>query len=76
MTTYLPPEGPLPRWLSVNQAAELLGMNPKTIYRRIDDGTFRASRVGPRFLRIETESVLNLLPHTESEGQRHGLEKS
>lgn len=40
----------------VNQAADLLSVTTKTLYRHMRDGTVGSVRVGPRLLRI---------PHTE-----------
>jgi excisionase family DNA binding protein len=44
------------RLWSVAQAANLLSVTTKTIYRHIQDGMVGSVRVGPRLLRI---------PHTE-----------
>jgi excisionase family DNA binding protein len=48
----------LPALLSIAQVAEATGLSDKTIRRRIDDGTFKAHRIGPRILRIERDSIL------------------
>jgi excisionase family DNA binding protein len=61
----------LPRWLSVSQTAALAQTSPKTIYRYIENGILPAVRVGPRFLRIESDAVLNLLSPSAPEGQHH-----
>lgn len=39
--------------ISLAEAAEHLGVNPKTIRRRISDGTLTAYRSGPRLLRVD-----------------------
>lgn len=39
-------------WLTVYEAADHLGVNHNTIRRAIYRGDLRASRVGPRMLRI------------------------
>jgi excisionase family DNA binding protein len=44
------------RLWSVGQAADLLSVTTKTVYRHIQDGMVGSVRVGPRLLRI---------PHTE-----------
>jgi excisionase family DNA binding protein len=44
------------RLWSVSQAADLLSVTTKTVYRHIHDGKVGSVRVGPRLLRI---------PHTE-----------
>lgn len=45
-------------WLSVQQAADHIGVSDKTIRRRIDEGVLRAERFGPKLLRIDL-AVLN-----------------
>lgn len=42
----------LPEAVSVQKAAEILGVNPMTIRRWIKASYIRASRVGPRLIRI------------------------
>lgn len=45
-------------WISINQAAFELGLNPKTIRRRIADGTLRAMRVvGTNAIRIRRSDL-------------------
>jgi excisionase family DNA binding protein len=46
---------------SVNDAAEVLGCNPKTIRRYISDGRLTGYRVGPRLVRIDLNEVDSLL---------------
>jgi excisionase family DNA binding protein len=48
----------LPLFLSLAQVAEATGLSEKTISRRVHDGTLRATRLGPRVLRIERASVV------------------
>lgn len=43
--------------ISVAEAAERLKVNPRTIRRRIADGTLRAYRLGPRQLRVDVADV-------------------
>ena len=59
MTHYVAP--PLPALPTIGQVADFTGFSPKTIRRRIADGTLKAHRIGPRCIRIERESVLELL---------------
>lgn len=47
----------LTRWLSVNEAAAHLSVNPKTIYRSIESGRLAASRVGDRAIRIRLSDL-------------------
>jgi excisionase family DNA binding protein len=54
------PERDLPRHPSVQQSAEYLGVDPKTIRRWISGGLIRAHRVGPRLIRVERESLSKL----------------
>jgi excisionase family DNA binding protein len=51
----------LPALLSIAQLAEATGLSDKTIRRRIADKTLTAHRIGPRLIRIERDSVLELL---------------
>ena len=45
-------------FISINQAAFELGLNPKTIRRRIADGTLRAMRVvGTNAIRIRRSDL-------------------
>jgi excisionase family DNA binding protein len=55
------PEGALPRVVSPGQSAAYAGVDVKTIYRRIEDGTLPAIRFGPRCIRIRREDLLKLL---------------
>ena len=45
------------KFLSIDQAAEYAGVSGRTIRRRIADGTLRAQRLGPRFIRIRVEDL-------------------
>ena len=45
------PAGPA-RWMSLNEAAEYTGLSPKTIRRRVSDGSVKAFRAGPREIRF------------------------
>ena len=45
------------RLASINETANYVGVNPKTIRRRIADGTLTGHRVGPRLIRIDLDEV-------------------
>jgi excisionase family DNA binding protein len=50
----------LPPRPSIQQAADWIGVNPRTVRRWISHGRLKAVRVGPRLLRIDRESLLAL----------------
>lgn len=50
----------LPPRPSIQQAADWIGVDPKTIRRWIAQGRIKAVRVGPRLIRIERESLIAL----------------
>ena len=60
MANKITPTG-LPALLDITQVADATGFSPKTIRRRVADGTLKAHRIGPRCIRIERDSVLALL---------------
>ncbi|CAF0700969.1 helix-turn-helix transcriptional regulator [Candidatus Methylacidithermus pantelleriae] len=47
--------------LRPDEAAHLLGVSRWTIYRWVDEGRLRAAKVGPRSLRVLSESVEELI---------------
>lgn len=47
--------------ITVEEAAELLGVSRRTIDRRITDGSLVAFNVGPRMVRVKTADVMKLL---------------
>lgn len=49
-----------PRHITIHEAAEHLGVDPKTIRRYISQGRLTAVRVGPRLIRIDRESLEKL----------------
>lgn len=51
----------LPALLTINQVADATGLSTKTIRRRVAGGTLRGVRIGPRAIRIDRASVLDLL---------------
>jgi excisionase family DNA binding protein len=50
----------LPSSPSIQQAADALGVSYNTIRRRIADGSLRAYRVGPRVIRVDRDSLIEL----------------
>lgn len=46
---------------SIADAAEFAGVNPKTIRRRIADGTLAGYRMGPRLIRVDLDELDALL---------------
>jgi excisionase family DNA binding protein len=51
--------------VSIAEAAKLADVHPRTIRRRIADGTLTAYKLGPRLIRIdiaELDSLLTLIP--------------
>lgn len=51
----------LPKLLTIQQAADHVGLDPRAIRRRISEGDLVAYRVGPRAIRVDAESLLALL---------------
>ncbi len=49
------------RLLRAEEAATFLGVSKWTIYRWIEDGRLRATKVGPGCLRIFSESIEDLV---------------
>ena len=47
--------------LTVEEAAEVLGISRSTAYRRVDDGTLPVLRLGDRTTRVVTGELLRLL---------------
>ncbi len=50
----------LPYRPTIQQAAEYLNVNPKSIRRYISQGRLTAVRVGPRLIRVERDSLIAL----------------
>ena len=62
-----------PDLLSVEQAAEILGLSTRTIYRRVRSGHIPASRIpGGQELRIHKEDLLASLVPVEPKGGDDG----
>lgn len=51
----------LRRFLTIEDAAERLGVNPKTIRRRIADGSLTGYRMGPRLIRVDADELDRLM---------------
>jgi len=56
--------GQVKRLLSIREAAELTGVHPVTIRRRIEAGELTAYRAGKRLIRGKCDDVLNLFRAT------------
>jgi excisionase family DNA binding protein len=50
----------LPAKPSIGQTAEFLNIDPKTVRRYIAQGRLTACRIGPRLIRVDRQSVLDL----------------
>jgi excisionase family DNA binding protein len=48
------------QWPTLQEAADLFGVSTRTMRRRIADGTVRATRFGPRLIRIYPSSLQSL----------------
>lgn len=46
--------------ISIDEAADRLGVSTKTVRRRISDGTLKAVRIGPRIIRIDAASLASV----------------
>lgn len=54
--------------VTLTEAGQTLGVSPRTIRRRIADGTLRGYRIGPRLIRVdlaEAKDLLHPIPTTE-----------
>ncbi len=54
--------------VSLAEAAERAGCNPKTIRRRISDGSLTGYRMGPRLIRVDADELDALLRPIPSAG--------
>lgn len=52
---------PVPKYVTLEHAADRLGVNTRTIRRRIAEGKLPAYRLGPRQIRVWTSDVDALL---------------
>lgn len=51
----------LPSRISLQKAADEIGVSTRTVRRYITDGRLRAYRIGPRLIKVDGESVRELL---------------
>ena len=57
------------QFLSIADAASLLNVNPRTVRRRIADGSLTGFRVGPSLIRLdpaEVEALLRPIPNAKT----------
>ena len=58
-------KGTGPKFCSIAEAAEHLGVNPRTIRRWIASGALTGYRAGPRLIRVdlaEVDALLKIIP--------------
>jgi len=53
--------------LTIGEAAEVVGVHPSTIRRRIEKGKLIAFRVGPRLIRVRRSDLERLFKSIETE---------
>ena len=51
-------------WYTVKEAAQLLGVHPKTVRKRVREGEIKASRPSPRMTRIHKRDLADYLNRT------------
>ena len=56
---------PTNRYITVNHAADILSVAPKTIRNWIDQGTLPAYTVGSTAVRLREQDIHNLIHRTE-----------
>lgn len=56
------------RLVSINQAARLVDVSPRTIRRRIADGSLTGYRFGPMVIRVDLDEVESLLKRIPAGG--------
>ena len=61
MPTVSNTRAPRRHLVSLAEAAEQAGCNPKTIRRRISDGSLTGYRMGPRLIRVDLNELDRLL---------------
>jgi excisionase family DNA binding protein len=55
-----------PRWASIDDAADYLEVNPRTVRRMISAGDIPGHRLGPRLIRVDLNEVdksMRLIPN-------------
>jgi excisionase family DNA binding protein len=55
-----PRQDTVPPWVTIADAAYYLGVDARTVRRYIAEGRLTASRIGPRLLRVQRDSLLAL----------------
>lgn len=50
----------LPRWVTIKQAAEYYQISERTVRKMISIGDLKAKRIGPKTIRIERGSLVEL----------------
>lgn len=61
---------PVKDLLTLDAAAEVLGVSTATVRRRITDGSLRAYRTGKRLIRIRVQDLDDLLREIPPAGRR------
>jgi excisionase family DNA binding protein len=57
----MPETETLPKWASIKQTADYIGVYESTVRRYIAAGRLTARRVGPRLIRVERDSILTMM---------------
>lgn len=60
-------------FLRVGEAADLLSVSRWTIYRWVEEGRLRGTKIGKSSLRIFRESIVSLIERNENDGTDTGL---
>ncbi|BCO97647.1 hypothetical protein MINTM018_04170 [Mycobacterium intracellulare] len=50
-------ENRAPRWVTIAEAADTLGVDPRSVRRMIKDGRLRGYQAGPRLIRLDLHEV-------------------
>lgn len=50
-------ENGAPRWVTIAEAADTLGVDPRSVRRMIKDGRLRGYQAGPRLIRLDLHEV-------------------
>lgn len=56
----------IPRYITLDEASEILSLDDKTVRRYIRDGRLAGYRIGPRALRVTLDDVLGLIEPIEA----------
>jgi excisionase family DNA binding protein len=60
----------LPRWVTIKQAAEYYQISGHTVRKMIAIGELRAKRIGPKTIRIDRDSLLELGDYRQRRGRK------